>query len=189
MKKQVLSISAAFALVLAGCGATTTPEEEPAPSEEVTPEATDSMEGMDHSSDGSLPEGIMEAENPTYPVGSEAMVETDHMEGMKGATATIVGAFATTAYSINYTPTDGGEEVKDHKWVVHEELEDPAAAPLEEGTEVTVLADHMEGMEGTTAEIESAEQTTVYMIDYMSEADGEEVTNHKWVVEDELSEK
>lgn len=186
MKKQVLSISAALALVLAGCGATTTPEEEPAPSEEVT---TDSMEGMDHSSDGSLPEGIMEAENPTYPVGSEAMVETDHMEGMKGATATIVGAFATTAYSINYTPTDGGEEVKDHKWVVHEELEDPAAAPLEEGTEVTVHADHMAGMEGATAEVESAEQTTVYMIDYMSEEDGEEVTNHKWVVEDELSEK
>ena len=185
MKKQILSVSAAFALVLAGCGASTT-KEEPVKSEETSP---GEMEGMDHSSDGSIPEGIMKAENPTYPVGSEAIIETDHMEGMKGATATIVGAFDTTAYSINYTPTDGGEKVMDHKWVVHEEIEDPAPAPLEKGTEVTVLADHMVGMEGAKSEIESAEQTTVYMIDYESTTDGEEVKNHKWVVEDELSEQ
>lgn len=185
MKKQILSVSAAFALVLAGCGASTT-KEEPVKNEEMSP---GEMEGMDHSSDGSIPEGIMEAENPTYPVGSEAIIETDHMEGMKGATATIVGAFDTTAYSINYTPTDGGEKVMDHKWVVHEEIEDPAPAPLEKGTEVTVLADHMEGMEGAKSEIESAEQTTVYMIDYESTTDGDEVKNHKWVVEDELSEQ
>ncbi|PID23177.1 hypothetical protein CSV61_01600 [Sporosarcina sp. P3] len=186
MKKQVLSISAAFALVLAGCGAATPNEEEPVKSEETS---HNDMEGMDHSSDGSIPEGLAEAESPTYPVGSEAIIETDHMEGMKGATATIVGAFDTVAYSINYTPTDGGEKVLDHKWVVHEELEDPAPAPLEKETEVTVLTDHMEGMEGATAEIESVEQTIVYMIDYASTTDGEEVQNHKWVVEDELSEK
>ncbi|WP_303969223.1 DUF1541 domain-containing protein [Sporosarcina ureae] len=185
MKKQILSVSAAFALVLAGCGASTT-KEEPVKNEETSP---GEMEGMDHSSDGSIPEGIMEAENPTYPVGSEAIIETDHMEGMKGAAATIVGAFDTTAYSINYTPTDGGEKVMDHKWVVHEEIENPAPAPLEKGTEVTVLADHMEGMKGAKSEIESAEQTTVYMIDYESTTDGEEVKNHKWVVEDELSEQ
>ncbi|PIC87067.1 hypothetical protein CSV72_03545 [Sporosarcina sp. P20a] len=186
MKKQVLSISAAFALVLAGCGAATPKEEESVKSEETSHH---DMEGMDHSSDGSIPEGLMEAENPTYPVGSEAIIETDHMEGMKGATATIVRAFDTVAYSINYTPTDGGQKVSDHKWVVHEEIEDPAPAPLDKGTEVTVLADHMEGMEGAKAEIESVEQTTVYMIDYASTTDGEEVQNHKWVVEDELSEK
>ena len=186
MKKQVLTLSAAFALVLAGCGTTTTKEEEPVKSEETS---HNDMEGMDHSSDGSIPEGLTEAENPTYPVGSEAIIETDHMEGMKGATAIIVGAFDTTAYSINYPPTDGGEKVIDHKWVVHEEIEDPAPAPLEKGTEVTVLADHMEGMEGAKAEIESVEQTTVYMIDYSSTLDGEEVKNHKWVVEDELSEQ
>ena len=117
------------------------------------------------------------------------MIQTDHMEGMKGATATIVGAFDTTAYSINYNPTDGSEQVLDHKWIVHEEIENPAPAPLEKGTKVTVLADHMQGMEGVKAEIESAEQTTVYMIDYLSTTDGDKVTNHKWVVEDELSEK
>lgn len=186
MKKQLLAVSAAFALVLAGCGATTTKEEKPVADEEVS---LDNMEGMDHSSDGSIPEGLVEAENPTFPVGSEAIINADHMKGMKGAIATIVGAFDTTAYSINYTPTGGGEKVMAHKWVIHEELEDPAAAPLEKGTEVTVLADHMEGMDGAKAEIESAKKTTVYMIDYVPTTGGDEVTNHKWVVEDELSKK
>lgn len=186
MKKQLLSISAAFALVLAGCGATTTKDEKPAKSEEVS---HDDMEGMDHSSDGSIPEGLTEAENPTFAVGSEALIQTDHMKGMKGATATIIGAFDTTVYSINYTPTDGSEKVMDHKWVIHEEIENPAPAPLEKGTEVTVLANHMKGMEGAKAEIESTKQTTVYMIDYLPKTGGDEVTNHKWVVEDELSEK
>lgn len=186
MKKQLLATSAAFALVLAGCGATETKEDKPIASEQGSHEE---MEGMDHSSDGSLPEGVKEADNPTYPVGSEAIIQTDHMEGMDGATATIVGAYDTTAYAITYTPTDGGEKVTNHKWVIHEELEDPAAPPLEKGTELTTLADHMEGMEGAIAEIESAKQTTVYMIDYVPTTGGDEVKNHKWVVEDELSKK
>ena len=51
------------------------------------------------------------------------------------------------------------------------------------------MADHMKGMDGATAEIDSAEQTTVYMINYTSTTSGEEVTNHKWVTESELSAK
>lgn len=47
-------------------------------------------------------------------------------------------------------------------------------------------ADHMEGMNGATAVIDSAEQTTVYMVDFTSTS-GEEVKNHKWVTESELS--
>lgn len=186
MKKQLLATSAAFALVLAGCGSTTTKEDKPTTTEEVS---HDDMEGMDHSSDGSLPEGVKEAENPTFPVGSEAIIQTDHMAGMNGATATIVGAYDTTAYAITYTPTEGGEKVTNHKWVIHEELEDPATPPLEKGTEVTTLADHMKGMKGAKAKIESAKQTTIYMVDYVPTTGGDEVKNHKWVVEDELSEK
>lgn len=186
MRKQLLVMGVTFALVLAGCGPRVTNEEEPTKSEEVFHE---DMKDMVHSNDGGIPNGLMKAKDPTYVVGSEAIIQTDHMEGMKGAIATIVRAFDTTAYSINYTPTDGSEKVLDHKWVVHEEIENPASAPLEKGTEVTVLANHMKGMEGAKAEIESAEQTTVYMIDYFSTTDGDKVTNHKWVVEDELSEK
>ncbi|OBW54709.1 YdhK family protein [Solibacillus isronensis] len=144
------------------------------------------MEGMDHSSNGEIPEGLEESTNPTYPVGSTAVINADHMGGMNGAEATIVGAFDTTVYTVSYTPTNGGEPVTDHKWVIHEELEGVGEQPLEQGEEATINADHMEGMEGATATIDSAEETTVYMVDYTSTT-GEEVTNHKWVTESELS--
>ncbi len=150
------------------------------------------MEGMDHSNmdkSGSdeVPEGLKEAENPTFEVGSKAIIELDHMKGMKGAEATIVGAYETTAYTITYTPKDGGEKVENHKWVIQEEIKDAGDETLKPGTEVTVEAAHMEGMDGTTAEIDSAEATTVYMVDYTPTTGGEEVKNHKWVTESELS--
>jgi len=112
----------------------------------------------------------------------------DHMLEMEGAEAKIVGAYDTTAYAVTYTPTDGGEPVENHKWVIHEELDTTEPAPLADGTEVTLQADHMDGMDGATATIESSEETTVYMVNFMLQ-DGEEVTNHKWVTEDELEPK
>jgi hypothetical protein len=154
-------------------------------------QSEENMEGMDHSemnhsSSGEVPEGLKEAESPKFPVGSHAIIQTDHMPGMKGAEATIVGAYDTTVYTVSYTPTTGGEPVTNHKWVIHEELEGVGKEPLEPGTEVTLNADHMAGMKGATATIDSAEQTTVYMVDYTSTT-GEEVKNHKWVTESELS--
>lgn len=153
----------------------------------------ESVTGMDHSTmnhsgSAEVPEGLKEAQNPTYPVGSNAIIQADHMPGMKNAEATIVGAYDTTVYTVTYTSTTGGEPVKNHKWVIHEEIEDAGEAPLEPGTEVTLNADHMEGMKGTTALIDSAEETTVYMVDFTSTT-GEQVTNHKWVTENELSTK
>ncbi len=142
---------------------------------------------MDHSGSGEVPDDLQEAENPTFEVESQAIIETDHMEGMKGAEATIVGAYDTTAYAVTYTPTDGGEPVENHKWVIHEELENPGDEPLETGDEAAIAADHMEGMDGATATIDSAEETTVYMVDFVPTTGGEEVTNHKWVTESELS--
>ncbi len=130
---------------------------------------------------------MQEAENPTFEVGSQAIIETDHMEGMKGAEATIVGAYDTTAYAVTYTPTDGGEPVDNHKWVIHAELENPGDEPLETGDKATIAADHMEGMDGATATVDSTEETTVYMVDFVPTTGGEEVTNHKWVTESELS--
>lgn len=144
---------------------------------------------MNHSGSGEVPEGLKASENPTFEVGSQAIIEANHMEGMKGAEATIVGAFDTTVYTVSYTPTTGGEKVIDHKWVIHQEIEDASDVPLEPGTKVDLEANHMEGMNGATAEIDSSEQTTVYMIDYTSTTSGEKVTNHKWVTESELSAK
>ncbi len=155
-------------------------------------EESNSMEGMDHSgmnhsSSGEVPEGLAEAENPTYPVGSKATINADHMGGMDGALATITGAFDTTAYMVSYSPTTGGEPVEDHKWVIHEELVDAGEEPFKSEDEVVLNADHMEGMNGATATIDSAEQTTVYMVSYTDTETNQEVTHHKWVTESELS--
>src|SRR5699024_3552144 len=54
---------------------------------------------------------IEDAESTKYEEGSKAIIETDHMAVMKGAEATIDGAYDTTAYTFSYTPTDGGEPV------------------------------------------------------------------------------
>lgn len=148
---------------------------------------SNSMGEMDHSSSGEVPEGLAEAENPTYPVGSEATINADHMKGMDGAVATITGAFDTTVYMVSYTPTTGGEPVEDHKWVIHEELEEAGEEPFKSGEKVVLNADHMEGMDGATATIDSAEQTTVYMVSYTDTETGQEVTHHKWVTESEIS--
>ncbi|WP_336864927.1 YdhK family protein [Peribacillus frigoritolerans] len=192
MKMSIsLSIFVALFLVLVACSNAKDENKESAEKAE-NKENMEGMEGMDHgnmdhSSSEEVPEGLKEAKNPTYEVGSQAILETDHMEGMKGAKATIVGAYDTTVYAISYTPTTGGERVENHKWVIQEEIKDARDEPLEHGTEVTVDAAHMKGMDGAKAKIDSAEATTVYVVDYIPTTGGEEVKNHKWVTESELS--
>ena len=141
--------------------------------------------GMEHPMDGGpAPEGIETAASPTYPVGTEVTLTADHMEGMDGANATIAGAYDTYTYAVDFTPSAGGEPVKDHKWVVQQEIKDAGDERLADGTEVTLEAEHMEGMKGAKATIASSAEETVYMVDY--ESDGMTMTNHKWVVESEL---
>ncbi|MGG3467930.1 YdhK family protein [Neobacillus pocheonensis] len=147
------------------------------------------MDNMEHSGSGEIPEGLKVEENPTYKVGSQANIKGSHMEGMEGAKATIVGAYATTAYVVSYTPTNGGEKVTNHKWVIQEEIKNAGSETLKPGTKITIEADHMEGMKGATGTIDSAEHTTVYMIDYTPTKGGEKVKNHRWVTESELSAK
>ena len=179
------------ALVLAGCasGADDDQQTDPSATEEHQGHGGNNAESgdeeMEHPMDGGpAPEGIAEASEPTYPVGTEVQLTADHMEGMEGATATISGAFDTYTYSVNYTPAGGGDPVTDHKWVVQEEIEDAGDELLADGTEVTLLAEHMEGMEGVKAIIASSTDETVYMVDY--ETDGMKMTNHNWVVESEI---
>ncbi|MFT9493394.1 MULTISPECIES: YdhK family protein [Bacillota] len=176
---------------LLGACASTNEEKDGSTGTNNTEETQDNMDedhgNMDMSGSGEVPEGLKDAASPTYKVGSKAIIESDHMPGMKGAEATIAGAYDTTVYTVSYTPTTGGEKVEDHKWVIHEELEGVGEEALKPGSEVTINAEHMEGMDGVTAEIDSAEQTTVYMVDFTLTTNGEEVKNHKWVTEDELS--
>lgn len=182
------AIAAATALTLSGC--TTSGDEETAqPTQDQTQSESASSEGHggshEHATDGGQPpEGIREASDPKYAVGDEVVLTADHMPGMDGAKATISGAFDTTTYSVSYTPTNGGDPVKDHKWVVHEELDNPGKAPLEDGTEVILNADHMPGMKGAKATIDDSTGDTVYMVDV--DTGDMTMTSHKWVVEDEV---
>lgn len=192
MKKQLIVIGLSTIIGLSGCGNDDASQE--SNSNQTNQEQTNHSDhsnhsGMNHSSSGEVPEGLIQAENPTFPVGSTAILETDHMEGMKGAEAEIVGAYDTTVYTVSYTPTTGGEKVTNHKWVIHEEVKEAGDTPFQPGDEVTLEADHMEGMKGAKATIDTAQQATVYMVDYTPTTDGEKVTNHKWVTGDELSAK
>ena len=143
-------------------------------------------EDMEHDESGELPEGIKEAENPLYPVGRNVIIQNDHMPGMEGAAGTVEGVFDTTTYEVTYDDTETGETVANHKWVVHEELENAQDEPYQEGDEVVLEASHMPGMKGATATIDSAENTNMYMVTYTDTETGETVENHKWMSEDEL---
>lgn len=196
---SILSIIVVLSLLLGACSNAANEKKESKETDnnantENTESAdkTEDIEGMDHSdmdmsSSGEVPEDLKAAENPTYKVGSKAIINADHMKGMKGAEATIVGAYDTTAYTVSYTPTTGGERVDNHKWVIHEEIPNAGAEPLKPGSEVTLDASHMKGMDGAAAVIDSAEKTTVYMVDFTPTTGGEKVKNHKWVTESELS--
>lgn len=184
-KNLLITFIAAITLILTACGTSDESSEE---SEEMNSDKEEiSHSDMDHSSSGKVPEDLEEAENPTYSTESQVIIQTDHMEGMEGATATVTGAYDTTAYTVTYTPTTGGEEVQNHKWVAHEEMEDAKEIPFESGEEVVLNADHMKGMEGTTATIDSAQDAILYMVTYRNTETGEKVEDHKWVTGEELA--
>ncbi|WP_077214775.1 YdhK family protein [Bacillus dakarensis] len=193
MKRIMSTILIVSMLALSACGGET--EENASPQNEQTKEETPNENensemnhsDMEHSGSGEVPSDLKAAESPTYEVGSKTIIKTGHMAGMEGAEATIAGAYDTIAYAVSYTPTDGGEKVENHKWVIHEEIPEAGEQPLEPGAQVTLNADHMKGMDGAAAEIDFAEETTVYMIDFTPTTGGDKVTNHKWVTESELS--
>ncbi|GKV67454.1 MULTISPECIES: YdhK family protein [unclassified Sporosarcina] len=191
MKKYYLFLSIAIMIVSSGCGKDNSNDNNKSNDNNIsiTKESTHEDMGMDHSGSGEVPDTLKVAENPTYKVGSNAIIKTDHMQGMKNAEATIVGAYDTVAYSLSYTQTTDGKRIEDHKWVIQEELKNAGDKVLDPGSEAIIEADHMQGMKGATGVIDSAKRTTVYMIDYTPTTGGERVTNHKWVTDSELSAK
>jgi hypothetical protein len=155
---------------------------------------SDTREGhahaMDHSGmkmrgSSNVPENLQIAKNPKYPIGSKAISHASHMGGMmENVEVTIVGAYDTTAYATTYTDPNG-ELVNEHKWIIQEEFVDTGEEPLKPGTKIYTTAEHMDGMTEAIQTIDFSKKTTVYMVDFTT-ADGHEVTNHKWVTEDEL---
>lgn len=181
---RVLALTAASLLALTACGSNDSTAKSEAEAL-VSSAAAAHADHANHPADGGpAPAGIAEATDPTYPVGTEVVLAADHMSGMDGATATVVGAYQTYTYSVNYTPTDGSDPVTDHKWVVQEELADAGSKRLADGTPVTIEAEHMTGMKGAEGNVESSTDETVYMVDFT--AAGMTMKNHKWVTESEI---
>src|SRR5699024_11441700 len=124
-KKLMIGVIALFvSVVLAACGGNDNNNDTNNDSSEdmVEKEESDNPEGeddssmnMDPSSSGEIPDDLANADDPTYPIDSEAEINADHMKGMNGAVATIEGAYDTIAYEVTYTPKDGGEKVENHK--------------------------------------------------------------------------
>lgn len=191
--KTLLSIFSLTALLLGACsnGVVEDPmmDETPDSSIEKPMNEEEMDDEMVHDESGEIPTGLQVSENPKYEIGETVEIQTDHMEGMDGAEATIIGAFDTVAYEVSYDPTNGDPRETNHKWIIHEEIKDAGVDAIEPGTEVILNANHMEGMQGATAIIDSAEKTTVYMIDYEPTNGGEMVKNHKWVTASEVTEK
>lgn len=84
-KPLILVALASLILILGACGNTKSPN----PDNKENTEATGDMDGMDHGSmnhsgSGEIPEGLKAAENPTYAAQTQAIIESDHMPGMKG---------------------------------------------------------------------------------------------------------
>lgn len=142
---------------------------------------------MEHNRNEEKPENMQDADNPEYPVGEKVKVTDAHMDIMEDVTATVSGAYDTTLYQVTFTPEGSDEPMKDHKWVVKEELEsDSDSDDFEVGDKATLKADHMAGMQGQEAVITGTHDGPAYMIDFEPADGSEKFTNHKWVTEDEL---
>ena len=131
---------------------------------------------MKHNDESKVPEDMTSTNEGEFKVGDKVTITAGHMPGMKGAEATVKGAYKTYAYVVSYKPTNGNEKVNNHKWVVNEEIKD--APKLE--------ANHMSGMKGATANIDNVKKTTVYVVDYKSKDNGKIIKNHKWMTGNEL---
>lgn len=134
---------------------------------------------------GKVPSDLPFAKNPKFPVGSKVKIIADHIDGLKNAEGTIVGAYDTTAYEVSYVPATGGEKVNNYKWLVSEELDGVSGEPMGSGREILIATDRVEGMKGATAVVESASEGPVYMVDIITTT-GEELKNYKWLTESEL---
>ncbi|WP_010238261.1 YdhK family protein [Clostridium arbusti] len=167
MKKIIMVVtSLMLVLVLSACSSSTSKHSE-------------SMTSVDN---------LTKEKNAAYTVGTSVIINTDHMKGMKGAKGTVSGVYKTTVYAIDYTPSDGGTEVKNHRWVIKEELEDSSSENYAVGDELTLKSGHMSGMggKGVKAKIVQVVEGPAYMVDYKPTDGSKEVKNHQWVIESEL---
>lgn len=179
MFKQLGFIILASGLVLSACSNNS--EKEDKNSENHKHE-----EHMEHKSNSKVPDDMKHASDSKFKKGDKVTITAGHMEGMKNAKATVKEAYNTYAYIVSYTPTNGDKKVKNHKWVVNEEVKDAPKDGFKKGDTVKLEADHMPGMKGAEASIDDVSKTTVYVVDYKSTENDKMIKNHKWMTSDEL---
>jgi len=189
--RLLLACAAIGVLAIAGCSTGSSGQDQSASKTSPTAASTTSSAstspsgaGMGHRHGGPVPAGMKKAAHPKYPVGSRVTLTADHMPGMKGARAKVVGAYDTVTYAVNYTPTTGGAPVKDHKWVVQQELKGAGSKRLPDRAKAVLTAGHMPGMKDAHATIASSTTQPVYVVDYT--AHGKTMKNHKWVIQNEM---
>src|SRR5699024_11037906 len=177
MRKRLMTTVAAGvlggALVLTGCS-------NGGDQDQATPSSTSQHEGhgssgsssdsggMEHPMDGGpAPEGIEKAASPKYPAGTEVTLTAEHMAGMDAphaANAARAGSRDPRRRAASFTPATGGKARQGHHCGGQEGIERAGAQRLAGGTEVTLAAEHMEGMKGAKATIASSTDQTVYMV-------------------------
>lgn len=172
MIKQAGFILLSFSLVLGACS---------------NGDNNEHNEHMTHDSeDNKIPKGMNVSKSSKFKKGDNITIKSDHMPGMKNAKGTVKGVYDTYAYVVSYEPTNGDKRIKNHKWVVNEEVDKAPKNGYKKGDSVKLNANHMAGMKGAKAKIEKVYQTDVYVVDYKSTEDGKKVKNHKWMTSDEL---
>ncbi|CAK1232975.1 YdhK family protein [Fructobacillus fructosus] len=141
------------------------------------------MDGMKMKMDGSpAPRGLKPAENAKFEKGSKIVIESDHMPGMKGAHGTVAGVYDSKLYIVDFMDTATQKEVKNHKYVVDQEID----GQHEVGSKVMIEADHMEGMKGAKGEIVGIVDGPAYMVNFKPTNSNMMATNHKWLSQNDL---
>ncbi|PWG00346.1 YdhK family protein [Levilactobacillus bambusae] len=138
-------------------------------------------------------DGLKPAQEPCYKKGDQVTLLVDHVMAhmimkMKGAPATIVAGYNTRAYAVDFYTTNDHTYVKDHKWVIQREIKGQTddSAPLANGTEITMEANHMAGMKGATGTIVSSQAGNVYIVDVPPYDGQPAMNNHRWFLQDEM---
>ena len=143
---------------------------------------------MHHQTNHHMPH-MHAAHHSMYHKGDHVTIMADHMDGMHGAHGTVRNVYDTYVYEVSFKPTTGGKMIKHHKWVVNEEIKDAPKTGFKKGDKVTLNADHMKGMKGAEATIDSVKKAPVYVVDYKPVNGGKMIRNHMWMTEEELTEE
>lgn len=180
---QYLCTAVAMLVLVVGCSNTTTQKE----GSSSHSHSTEKTEMHKHGSSKKVND-LRKAKQPKYKADSKVKLSADHMKGMKGANATIVNAYASKLYAVDYKSTSDKKVVKDHKWVTNDEIEGNRKE-YKKGDKVTLTADHMPGMKKSSAKIVEIKHGPAYMVNYQPTNGGKQVTNHKWIAEDEIEKR